>query len=156
MLSFGGVVVSLLFASIESESNLKLNQNVHTRALVQGCPVKSVFCVIQEQKLEKGKKLATLSKLGKEWSVRLKFKPTQAAAQSTKKANIIHIGVGAEERREVSAKRLLSIVTKPDSDLHFSTSLTDQNDAVINWINPYNAQCAICTVCFPSKLRYIS
>jgi len=138
MLSFGGVVISLLFASIESESNLKLNQNVHTRALVQRCPVKSVFCDIQEQKLEQGKKLATLSKLGKEWSVSLEFKPAQALAQSTERANIIHIAVGGEERREVFGKLLLSIVTKPDSDLQFSTSLTDENDAIINWINPYN------------------
>ena len=32
----------------------------------------------------------------------------------------------------------MSIVTKPDSDLHFSTSLTDQNGVVMNWINLYN------------------
>ena len=49
MISLGCCFVfSFLFASIESESNFKTNQNVSTRGLVLGCPAKSVYCNLLE------------------------------------------------------------------------------------------------------------
>ena len=83
-------------------------------------------------------KVTTLPGLGKVWRVDLEFKPLQYT-RGENRSNIIHISQdGRDTRKEVSGDRVLSIMTKPHSDLCFSMFMTNQAGVKDNWNSCYN------------------
>ena len=130
------LVFSSLVVNIHSWSD---DQDVSAR---RPCPItidNVVFCQPREHHLQRGQKLTTLSKLGKEWSVSFDFKPIES--QLTEQANIIHLtilGGQDSEERITYGRRIVSIMTRPDQDLHFSMALTDQNGVERNWNSNFN------------------
>merc|ERR1712223_1608542 len=132
------VVFSLFFIRINCESDGTMKQNVTTRAIAPVCPNKNVYCHFPERDLKQKEKVTTLPGLGKVWRVDLEFKPLQYT-KGKERANIIHISQGGREtRNEVSGDRVLSIMTKPHSDLCFSMFMTNQAGVKDNWNNCYN------------------
>ena len=140
MFFFTFLVSSSLFVCIHSQADVQPDQNVSPRV---PCPVTSdslVFCEPNEHHLEHGTMLpATLPKLGKEWNVSLEFKPIDST-RLTEQANIIHISIlgGPVGRMTTYGGRIVSIMTKPNQDLHFSSALTGQDGVEKNWNNNFS------------------
>ena len=115
--------ISSLFVSILSESDVKSKLK---------CPVigdNIVFCFPDEHHMNRGDLLKTLPKLGKEWEVSLEFKATKSAlsrpTEPTDQANIIQLQIPNLTTKYGGS--IVSISTKPDQDLYFSSFLSDQD-----------------------------
>ena len=88
-----------------------------------------------EHRLKRGTILATLPKLGKEWTLSLEFKPSDHTHNTTARvANIIQLSESTKSRLSFENTGIVSIWTHRVHDFHFSTAV----DVGESWSTNFN------------------
>ena len=93
----------------------------------------SVMTCLGEHTLKRETLVATLPKLGKEWTLSLEFKPLNHT-RHTRVANIIQLRESTTTRISPEHAGIISIWTHPNHDLHFSSA----ENVNKSWSKNYN------------------
>ena len=140
------ILQKLLFAflispllSIKGEIDIQPEQHMSQRGSARSHSDNAVFRDSSEHRLVKGRKLATIAMLGKEWSVSLEFKRSLATyTNQANQANIIQLSTSPGhddlQTKTTANGNFVSIMTKADQYMIFSSALTDSKGEEIDWI----------------------
>ena len=125
--------------SIKGEIDIQSEQHISQRGSARSRSDNVVFRRSSEHQLVKGNELAPIAMLGKEWSVSLEFKRSLATyTNQANQANIIQLSTSLGhddwQTKTTANGNFISIMTKANQYLVFSSALTDSNGEEIDWI----------------------